>query len=308
MKKLLIFIIVLIIFVIFLFSLNQILFNNQNQNENKNDNTTEKIYVVNNDVHKESENYTAWKSDVAKRLYKEFCEFYENMPNDDYVNTYHKGLSYGYQQARYNGKTGYSRLMAADRACGILTVYGNYLTAEELKDVKNKAETIRNDFFTKSIVNFGYTQSGLHFITISYAEKFQTEQKFSANQIRNLSNESDFLIDYKAETGQQLLDVFAEDLSPNKSNIKVEPILLDCIENNKFYKIERTTVLENTSTEFLNESGRNCITDTEITLKSGTWKLFPFDYDTFADGVIMQINGEELYLFNATLDKTRLIF
>lgn len=248
-----------------------------------------------------------WKADVAKRLYKEFCEFYSNMPNDDYVDTYHKGITYGYQQARYNGKTGYSRLMAADRACGILTVYGDYLTEEELKDVKTKAEEVRNELFDRAIVNFGYSESGLHFMTINYAsDSYYYDQKFAANQVRDLPEESDFLMDCVSETGNQLLDVFVEDLSADKENISIEPILSDCIEKGKFIKTKRLSAIDEKLTGFLKDRDRNCITDENVSLKNGSWNLFPFKGNSAVDSVIIKNGDEELELFNAALDKDRL--
>ena len=235
--------------------------------------------------------YEEWKADVAKRLYKEFCEFYANMPNDDYPTP--KSIEERadcYEQAENNGKTGYSRVMAADRACGILTVYGGYLSEDELNFVRSKVDEIHEKIYTFPLVYFTYTPSGLHIMTInSYYTTNSMNCVPLTNQIRAISDEGDFLYEANQEGNCWLLDVFAEDLSPDRENISIEPVLLrEAEQAGKYNKSDRVGTVNDTCLDILEKYGRTCVTDEKISLESGSWNLFPFGVSEQPDYILIK--------------------
>ena len=236
-----------------------------------------------------------WKADVAKRLYKEFCKFYDNMYNDDFISADTKGDYYGYEQAENNGRTGYSRFMASDRLTGILNVYGAYLTKDELDYVKSKKNEVYEYSSAASLVKSAYSESGLHVITVEGVTSNAVESgKFLANQIRGKSDENDFLESVFLETNYSMLDIFVEDLSPNGNDICIEPLLAE--QNGQTeVKIEREKTVDNECEPFLKKYNRECVTDETVKLKNGSWNLFCFKAD-INDYIIIKTADEELKL------------
>lgn len=236
-----------------------------------------------------------WKADVAKRLYSEFCSFYGNMYNDDFILGDSYGDYYGYEQAKTNGRTGYSRFMAADRLSGILDVYGEYLTKDELNYVKSKKNEIY-EAYVGVLVNFKYSKSGLHIITVRGSTCNADEHgKFLANQIRAVADENDFLEDVYLNTNFSMLDVFAEDLSPNERDIWVEPSV--DVRDGKSVSTEHA-IAENTDEDcqlILNKYNRTCATGEKVRFESGSWNLFCFKTKNF-DQITIKTADEELKL------------
>lgn len=235
--------------------------------------------------------YENWKAETAKMLFNEFCEFYANMENDDYpIANSLEERSNCYVQAEKYGKTGYNRVMAADRACGILTVYGNYLSINELNFVKSKIDEICEKIYSFPLVYFTYTSSGLHIMTInSYYTTNSINNVPLANLLRGIDEEENFLYEFCSETDGWLLDVFVEDLSPDKKNADIEPILLlKTAKAGKYNMFERTKEINTEELNILNKYNRTCITGENVSLENNSWNLFPFYIPTEPEHILVK--------------------
>ena len=249
------------------------------------------VYVVEekfqNDVREKGEEYKQWKADAAKRLYKEFCEFYAKMDSDEDA-----------------GINMYNRVMAADRACGILSVYGGYLSETEYDYVYNKTSEINDNIPSPDdvMVYFGYTESGMHFTCISRQLSSGSSQKFSAEKIREKDDEYQFLSELTSTNGKIFLDVLSEDLSGLNRQLPVKPYLMLKTDRNqsyfyaKFSKYGSIRDVDDTNLKLIKEYDRNCITDRETPVSSGSWNIFPFDLSDRFDEIVIEYGDEEIVL------------
>lgn len=268
-------------------------FNNKFNRPNSNEKTG--FVSTKQNILKSDKKAEKWKTSVAEQLYEEFCQFYNNMYNDDFISGDSDGDYYGYEQAENNGKTGYSRFMAADRLSGILDVYGDYLSKEKLDYVKSKRVEIYEDY-VGILINFKYSNSGLHIITVKGSTCNADEHgKFLANQIRGISDENNFLEEVFMQTDYSMVDVFIENLSPNKNDIYIEPyvVVQDSFLPAAEYKAVKN--IDDISQSIFNKYGRICLTTEKVQLKNGSWNLFCFEPKIW-NYIIIKTSDEELKL------------
>lgn len=243
-----------------------------------------------------------WKYDVAERLYNEFCYFYANigdrLENDTYYREYEIDWDY-----RGTGipvfYTGYNRLMAADRAKGVIA-YRDYLDSAQLDYVLSKKDEINGDIGWFDWVYSGYTKSGLHFIALSYN---YTRNAYycrpACNKIRGDLKESEFFGElFGCKEGPLGIDLYVEDLSQRRDEIEVYPVFMDSGESKSNKEIEVVHDFSPDVLEVLERYGRQPIAKDETKLKNKSWNLYLYTVNKIADKIIVETKGSVLELVN----------
>ena len=208
-----------------------------------------------------------WRYEVAERLFDEFCYFYDNMEEKEL-------LEEQYEEMQLNKKPlGYNCIMAMDRLVGISMVYHKYLPEEKLEVFRQKYFVLE---YARHYTNirFGYTPSGLHFMSIYYEDYDDDTAPVNSeaiNRLRGLGNEYAFLADFADASQYDAVDLFAEDLSGNKSNIPVRFRLIDNAMNGDIPEIIPSDNLDDKSIEILEKYDRTA-TDTDA--KNNEWNLY----------------------------------
>ena len=197
---------ILLLFVVLSFILvgctNLALGNNKKDNTIHGKNLSSQTNYQNGNNKVSNDNNSLWKKTVAEKLLSEFNEYYKKMQSGD--------------------DTTFNRIMAADRATGLLCVYKDYISSKRLKDINNKAYII-NKKIGDSHVSFGYTTSGLHVIALITAGFTSNSINYESvcNKIRNTDQEINLIWDLQAKCNYQASDVFIEDLRNKRKKFDV---------------------------------------------------------------------------------------
>ena len=216
----------------------------------------------------------SWKYEVAQKLYEEFCYFYKHMEEDDFIHD----IANMYVYNKANNRTGFNRTMAADRACGLLTAYKDYISSEKLDYIKQKTAEINERIDTITMTNFGYSKSGLHFISINYVGTRNTlAQEDMCNKIRGIESECDFLGDFFYSSKLGLIDLYVEDLSPDKGVVSFEfNVTGDRMsKNDDEYKQVFSTGLDGEGV--LIKYNRDIVREKKTVFDNQSWNLFAMD-------------------------------
>jgi len=236
-----------------------------------------------------------WKYQVAKRLYEEFCYFYEHrnddMSNDEYY------VDYG-EPVQYHSYVNYNLVMAADRAAGI-GVYKEYLSADKVEYVRSKCEEIDSKIGTMEIFHFGYSQAGLHYMAIIY--EYTTNSFYSCpscNKIRGDTLEKDFIMEMRMDALVNVYDFYVEDLSNSNEYIDMNINMFYDTYGGKVYEIKKETNLTDKAMDILDKYSREVIPDTVTDVKNKSWNLYCYEHN-YVPNVIKVISyGEETLLTN----------
>lgn len=193
----------------------------------------------------------SWKQPIAQKLLQEFNVYYKKLKNNENVP--------------------YNRIMAADRATGLLTVYKDYISSDELKKIRSKLNKINEDSWSAA-VSFGYTSSGLHIISIMDMENNGTYNYERAyDSIRGCDSE-DKLMEDMFNAGCTASDIYIEDLRGRRNSFTVyaTPVFLD----GTIFKIipEEKDISESTN-KVLNDYNRH-IESKDGVYKNKEWRLF----------------------------------
>ena len=214
------------------------------------------------------EKYTddSWKYEVAERLYKEFCYFYEHrnddMSNDEYYVNYPEPL-------RQHTYTNYNVMMAADRAEGVV-VYRNYLSEDKVRYVLEKVDELNEKLDWVYRVCFGYSKNGMHYIAILY--NHVTNSYCSSpmcDKIRGDYNESNFMDEVFSQS-HYVQDVFVEDLSKQKNEFDLELQF----SNDFYFEFEPLEEISSEVKNIITKYNRNFISNKNTTVKNGTWNVW----------------------------------
>lgn len=220
------------------------------------------------------------KKAVAEKLLKEFNEYYENMQEDDKIH--------------------YNRIMAADRATGLLCIYKDYITPDELKDVKNKANTINNIGIGHCTVSFGYTESGLH-ITALRDMQDNSSMKYEklCNFLRQNNQEVAMFTDLYFNHECFLSDVYIENLKNQREtfNVKLDSILIDGPE---FKMAKEVKNLDDKTKEALKKYNRT-IEPKDGIYRNRTWRLIATE--KISDFLRIYVDNEKIDLVSEASDK-----
>ncbi|MBU5451502.1 hypothetical protein [Acetivibrio sp. MSJd-27] len=237
----------------------------------------------------------SWKNDVAQKLFIEFCEFYQNMSEDDFVNLEDKNNRVTYNQQ--NGRIAYNRIMAADRATALLGVYKNYLSKEDLMFVESKKDEINNGMFANSRIHFGYTFSGLHIIALCEGlTNNSLMYEGACDKIRNLKDESSFF-DEMHNQGYFICDLFVEDLSNTRKDIGNLDVNLYW-KNGSADPIERLKILDFSEEDLniLKKYNRVIAKENEL-YENKSWHLLASQ--KYFDLVKVKVDNEEVELVDS---------
>ena len=234
------------------------------------------------------------KEKVAQKMYVEFCQYYNNMEEDDFI-TYIDPK----ERADYNlshNKTAYNRIMAADRATALLGVYKDFISDEQLTFVSSKKDEINDGFFADSRVLFGYTASGLHFVAL-YRGITNNSMLYegTCNKIRRLNDESTFFDDILyGDMGYWACDLFIEDLSQIRQSVdSVDVEFYEWRSNDENVQREIISDFSEEDRQFFEKYNRK-ISNPYGMLKVNEWSLF-FTSRHF-NRVRIIVDGEELWL------------
>ncbi len=232
----------------------------------------------------------SWKYELAERLYREMCYFYDNMEEHEIIQkakTTHKFVN--------RNEVGYNCVMAIDRGIGIAQVYYKYLSEEKVNDVIEKMYDL--DYVQGFAgVQFGYAEDGMHFIAI-YPQKseYGTVADSVKNEMRNSDDEMDFLYEFCDRTDYFLVDVFAEDLSKTTDNVCMN---VDFVDYNQPYIIDSYGVDEiSKGAHILEKYGRSYVSESSPT-KTSSWNLYAFEKQSIDDSIIVVNSKEIVKLYN----------
>ena len=236
-----------------------------------------------------------WKYEVAERLYKEFCYFYEHrnddMSNDEYY------VDYG-EPVQYHSYVNYNLVMAADRAAGV-GVYKDYLSTDKVEYVRSKCEEIDSKIGSMEMLHFGYTKTGLHYLAILFIGTTNSFYSFpSCDKVRSNTKECDFILDMNLEANFVVHDFFVEDLSNSNEYIDMNINLFYDNYGGNVYEIKKETNLTDKAIGILNKYKREIVPDTVTDVKNKSWNLYCYEYPNVPNVIKVTSYDEETLLTN----------
>lgn len=223
---------------------------------------------------------------IARKLLDDFHRFYNNMPKDDmkFENT-------GHTYKRVSG-TDYSKIMAADRSVALLGVYRKYISQEDAELIESKQKEINN--LEMSLVQYGYTESGLHFMTLQTQNtKFSLEYLDVCNIIRNDNNESELFNKARYEGNLSLYDIYVEDLTGERDEVHVEFKFGGSAVGGDFVEDEAQYNFDENIKELFKKYNRDIPIKSDI-IYMNTWRLFAVQNQKGT--IFVSADGEEVEL------------
>ena len=222
----------------------------------------------------------SWKYEVADRLLNEFCYFYDNMEEKEYIEELATKMLINSEDLSYNC------IMALDRLVGISRVYYKYLSDEKMK-IFNERFWAMEYASRFSDVRFAYTDNGLHYIAIYDGEEvpdYSNVQDKAINQLRGLDDEAVFLKESYQNSDYIFMDIFVEDLFDK--NREYIPIDVSIDDEPRYRHVGKVT---EKCQQFLNNYNRNFLKQGDLA-KSNDWNLvlfrcikIPYNYENFIE-------------------------
>lgn len=225
-----------------------------------------------NEAEKPTDEDDSWKYEVAERLYNEFCYFYDhkddNIFTDNYYNRYRNFIL-----SPYHKFYSYNLAMAADRANGILT-YKDYLSDEKYEHVMKKSKELYEEFGNGGMVYFGYSKSGLHYISLSYnGTNVTTYARPLCDKLRKDDDESEFLYEMCIDGNLLIHDFYVEDLRNKKDVIDVD-IRFSTVDGYKKGVINKQYHISPEANAVLGKYNRSLVERGVTKLKNKSWNLY----------------------------------
>ncbi|KPV61216.1 hypothetical protein QJ48_01030 [Paenibacillus sp. A3] len=189
-------------------------------------------------------------------------------------------------------------IMAADKANGILNVYGDYLKDSDVDWVIENQKKLEGKLSSESPVYFGYSSSGIHVMAIRSSESGNQKYARLINSVRNDSNEAALLSTLLEEYNTAGFDVFVEDLTGSGTDptMMIQSVKM---EDGSIKKVAAPmTSISDELKAFLMKNNRMV----EGNIKDKTWKMFLFDKHDRMEQIIFAHDNHYTFLENNNLE------
>ena len=197
------------------------------------------------------------------------------------------------QKVQSGDKSEYNLIMASDRANGLNSMFS--LTEEENTFVKANCMEVRAQLKNSPVYN-GYSEDGVHFIAIISPGSLENQAYRNAvNRIRSKDDEFDFLSYISDSSPDRSLylgmDIYAEDLSGKKKDIRLDGVTLSNIGEERL----QCPLFGKQVNIILSKYNRK--TTEKFTFKDKNWCTFIFDGTLiYEPEIVIQYNNKKIIL------------
>ncbi len=197
------------------------------------------------------------------------------------------------EKVQSGDKSEYNMIMASDRANGLNSMFT--LSEEENTFVKTNCMEVRPQLEYSPVYN-GYSEDGVHFIAIISPDSLENQAYRNAvNRIRNKDDEFDFLSYISDESPERILylgmDIYAEDLSGKKVNIRLDGVTL----SNTGGEALEHPIFGDEVNKILSRYNRK--STEKFTFKNKSWCTFVFDGTLiYQPEIVINYNNKKIIL------------